>query len=76
MNYHEIEGLSMFIRAKESENESPNFKFFHPEPSSSHHIMTIYSFRGHGMKPWFCSKGLKVQCKMASDVKVHTLFTV
>ena len=25
---------------------------------------------------WFCGKGLKVQCKMASDASVLTLFTV
>ena len=38
--------------------------------------MTFYSSIGHRMKPWFCGIGLKVQCKMASDVSVHTLFTV
>ena len=35
-------------------------KLLHPEPSSSYHIMTIYSSIGHKIEPWICSKGLKV----------------
>ena len=33
------------------ENESPQIELLHPEPSSSQHIMTFYSFTAHRMMP-------------------------
>ena len=33
------------------ENESPQIELLQSEPSSSHHIMTIYSSTPHRMKP-------------------------
>ena len=41
------------------ENKSPQIELLRSEPSSSHHIVTIYSSIAHKIKSWICGIGLK-----------------
>ena len=56
---YKLQGIGQCSLGLGLENKSPQIELLRSEPSSSHHIVTIYSSIAHKIKSWICGIGLK-----------------
>ena len=59
INCGDVETKTEWLLGLGLENKSPQIELLRSEPSSSHHIVTIYSSIAHKIKSWICGIGLK-----------------